>query len=63
MSVEKTNIFLVSEMSGVALFTIRIVDDGESAETAIRERIGRLLNEWEGNIKWDYFVDFQGRVK
>jgi len=39
------------------MFTIRTHGD-EETETLIRERVGRCLVDWDGNIKWDCFVDF-----
>jgi hypothetical protein len=40
------------------MFTIR-AGSGEEAEVRIRERIGRCLSEWDGQAKWEYFVEFE----
>jgi hypothetical protein len=40
------------------MFTIR-AGGGEDVETRIRERIGRCLSEWDAQVKWDYFVEFE----
>lgn len=55
---EKYSVFLTTHRSGVAMFTIR-AGSGEDIETRIRERIGRCLGEWDAQIKWDYFVEFE----
>jgi len=58
-------VFQDTQTSGLALLTLRITDDitSEAIETAAREQTSRFLIEWKGDIKWDYFINFQRDVK
>ena len=46
------------------MFTLRLTGENGSPitdelETAIKERIGRCLADWDRDIHWEYFVDFK----
>ena len=58
-------VFQDTQTSGLAPLTLRITDDitSEAIETAAREQTSRFLIERKGDIKWDYFINFQRDVK
>jgi hypothetical protein len=58
VGVEKHRMFRITQRSGVALFTIRLVG-GEEVEMSIREQIGRCIADWDKEVKWEYFVQFE----
>jgi hypothetical protein len=50
--------FQTTHRSGVAMFTIHVTG-GEDIELAIREYIRRCIVDWDKEVKWECFVDFE----
>jgi hypothetical protein len=40
------------------MFTIRITG-GEEIEKTVREHIGRCITDWDKDVKWEVFVEFE----
>jgi hypothetical protein len=51
------NVMRGSRELGLAVFKVRVGEDREEVETAVREIIPRCLKTWDGSISWEAYLD------